>query len=113
MHRNSSNWMITLTTTAQSKIAQQLLKRPALGLRVGVKTTGCSGYAYVFEYVDQPTDDDLRYQFDDIAIYVDKRHEPMLRDLTIDFVRRGLNEGFEFTNPIEKDRCGCGESFRV
>jgi iron-sulfur cluster assembly protein len=84
-----------------------------LGIRVGVKTTGCSGLAYVLEFVDQPTTVDLIHQFDGFIIAIDPKHIAYLNEMTIDYARNGLNEGFEFKNPIEKDRCGCGESFRV
>jgi len=81
--------MISITEKAAEKINQQLKRRgKGLGIRVGVKTTGCSGLAYVLSQV-----------------YLD--------GLTIDWIRNGLNEGFEFKNPNERDRCGCGESFRI
>ena len=106
--------MITVTSTASKKIQQQLARRGSgVGLRVGVKTTGCSGLAYVLEYVDQPNPTDQCIDCGDCKIYVDPKSCPYLQGLEIDFVRNGLNEGFEFRNPNERDRCGCGESFRV
>jgi len=108
--------MITLTEQAKKKIKNYLTKRgKGVGIRIGVKTTGCSGLAYVLEYVDsyEPDDGTINYAQDDFAVLVDKKHEPYLLGMTVDFVRNGLNEGFEFSNPNERDRCGCGESFRV
>lgn len=106
--------MIQATDLAISKIRQQLNKRgKGLGIRVGVKTTGCSGLAYVLEFVDTETDVDMKIECDGCNIYIDPKSCPYLQGLTIDYQKHGLNEGFEFLNPNEKDRCGCGESFRV
>lgn len=106
--------MITATDTATKKIVENLQRRgQGLGIRLGVRTTGCSGLAYVLEYVDQVTDDDMTYDMKDFVIVVDPKSSVYLEGLEIDYVRQGLNEGFEFNNPLEKDRCGCGESFRV
>ena len=106
--------MITVTETAQKKIKQTLARRGrGIGIRIGVKTTGCSGLAYVLEYVDilNPTDECV--DCDGYQIFVDPKSCPYVQGTTIDWVRNGLNEGFEFKNPNERDRCGCGESFRV
>ena len=106
--------MITATEVAGRKIVENLRRRGhGLGIRLGVRTTGCSGLAYVLEYVDQVTDEDIAYDMKDFVIVVDPKSQEYLKDLEIDYVRQGLNEGFEFRNPIERDRCGCGESFRV
>lgn len=105
--------MIKLTTTALNKINSQLQRRGGIGIRVGVRTTGCSGLAYVLEYVDQLTDGDDSILFDNFAVIINKRDQPYLTGMEIDYVREGLNEGFRFNNPNEKDRCGCGESFRI
>jgi iron-sulfur cluster assembly protein len=108
--------MITLTEQAQNKIKKYLQKRgKGIGIRIAVKTTGCSGLAYVLEYVDQFEDDGsvTNYTQGDISVLVDKKSEPYLLGMTVDFVRNGLNEGFSFSNPNERDRCGCGESFRI
>lgn len=106
--------MIKVTDTATRKIVQNLQRRGrGLGIRLGVRTTGCSGLAYVLEYVDQVNSDDMAYDMKDFVIVVDPKSQTILQDLEIDYIRQGLNEGFEFRNPIEKDRCGCGESFRV
>ena len=106
--------MITITEQAAKKIRQQLAKgNKGQGLRVGVRTTGCSGLAYVLEYVDTPKPEDQCIDCNDCKIFVDPKSCVYLNGLTIDYVRNGLNEGFEFQNPNERDRCGCGESFRV
>jgi iron-sulfur cluster assembly protein len=106
--------MITATDKAIQKIKQQIQKRgKGLGIRIGVKTTGCSGLAYVLEYVDTPDDTDFKLECEGCNIYIDTRSCPYLQGTTIDYVRNGLNEGFQFSNPNERDRCGCGESFRI
>jgi len=107
--------MINLTPTAINKIRKLVAAKNYAGIRLGVKTTGCSGLAYVLEYVDQHTADDttINYAQSGFSVIVDKRHEVYLSGMTVDYVRQGLNEGFEFSNPNERDRCGCGESFRV
>lgn len=106
--------MITLTETAANKIRQQLARRgKGLGIRVGIKTTGCSGLAYVIEYVDTPKPEDLSFVTHTIHVFVDPKSLAYLDGSEMDWVRNGLNEGFEFKNPNAKDECGCGESFRV
>lgn len=108
---------ITVTDVAAKKIQQNLQRRGhGVGIRVGVRTTGCSGLAYVLEYVDQASEHEgtLTIQANNnVNIFLDRKDEPYLNGMTIDYVRQGLNEGFEFVNPNERDRCGCGESFRV
>ena len=108
--------MITVTETARKRIKQTLERRgKGVGIRIGVKTTGCSGLAYVLEYVDEYVAEAgvTNYAQPDFAILVGAKDEPYLDGLVMDWVRNGLNEGFEFNNPNERDRCGCGESFRV
>jgi iron-sulfur cluster assembly protein len=109
--------MITFTEIAHARIKKQLLSRGhGIGIKVGVKTTGCSGLAYVLEYVDKLVDEHALYHItgtSDFAVVIDKKHEPYLTGMIVDYVRNGLNEGFEFQNPNERDRCGCGESFRI
>lgn len=106
--------MISLTDAAQRKIVQTLKRRGSgIGIRVGVRTTGCSGLAYVLEYVDSPRPDDQCVDCADCKIYIDPKSCPYLQGMIVDYVRQGLNEGFEFRNPNERDRCGCGVSFRV
>ena len=108
--------MITVTNTAANKINANLAKRgKGIGIRVGIRTTGCSGMAYVLEYIDTPplTRDWFMYESNGATVYVNGKDLVYMDGMEIDYVRQGLNEGFEFNNPIEKDRCGCGESFRV
>jgi iron-sulfur cluster assembly protein len=106
--------MITVTDQAAKKILANIAKRGSgIGIRLGVRTTGCSGMAYVLEYIDQLNIDDTVTETNGVDIIIDAKSIAYLENVTIDYVRQGLNEGFEFTNSIEKDRCGCGESFRV
>lgn len=107
--------MITITETARNKIQKLLQSNGYAGIRVGVKTTGCSGLAYVLEYVKnyQADTSTVNYAHPDFVVLIDRKHEVYLKGMTVDYVRQGLNEGFEFQNPNERDRCGCGESFRV
>lgn len=108
--------MISLTKLAADKIKEFLKKRGSgIGVMVGVKTTGCSGLAYTIEYVDSPpvTRDHFCYENYDVQVWTDGRSLVYLTGMTIDWVKRGLNEGFEFINPNESARCGCGESFTV
>ena len=108
--------MISLTEKAYNKVKYQLLKRgKGGGIRLGVRTTGCSGLAYTMEYVDAYDDEVgvINYAQKDFVVLVDMKSDAYLQGLTMDWVRNGLNEGFDFKNPNEKDRCGCGESFRI
>lgn len=106
--------MISLTEAAAKKVKQTLQRRGhGEGIRLGVKTTGCSGLAYVLEYVDNPQPEDQCIDCNGCKIFVDPKSCVYLQGLTVDYVRQGLNEGFEFKNPNERDRCGCGESFRI
>ena len=108
--------MITITEQATRKIEQNLKRRGrGAGIRIAVRTTGCSGMAYVLEYIDFPpvTRDWFKYESNGATVYVNGKDLVYIDGIEIDYVRRGLNEGFEFNNPNERDRCGCGESFRV
>lgn len=107
--------MISLTDTARKKITKLVETKGYAGIRVAVKTTGCSGLAYVLEYVKdyQPEPGVTNFAQDDFVVLVGAKDLVYLQGMTIDYVRQGLNEGFEFSNPNERDRCGCGESFRV
>ena len=106
--------MITVTSTASNKIKRNLTQRgQGMGIRLGVKTTGCSGLAYVLEYVDTLAPEDTAFEQDGFVVVVDPKSLTLMDGMEIDYVRQGLNEGFEFKNPNEKDRCGCGESFRI
>ncbi len=108
--------MITVTETAKNKIKQLLKSRgKGVGIRLGVKTTGCSGLAYTLEYVDEYLSEPgvTNFAQEDFVVLVDRKSLVYLTGLTVDWIKHGLNEGFEFINPNERDRCGCGESFRV
>ena len=108
--------MISLTEEASNKVKQQLMCRgKGVGIRIGVRTTGCSGLAYTMEYVDEYTAEVgvTNFGHPDFVLLVDAKSLAYLNGLTMDWVRNGLNEGFDFINPNERDRCGCGESFRV
>ena len=108
--------MITVTNAAAKQIKLLLAKRgKGVGIRLGVRTTGCSGLAYTLEYVDNYEAEMgiINYAQPDFVVLVDAKADTYLNGMTIDWVRNGLNEGFDFKNPNERDRCGCGESFRV
>jgi iron-sulfur cluster assembly protein len=106
--------MITLTKTAAEKIQSYLENRgKGLGIRIGIKTTGCSGLSYIIEYVDIPNNEDMSFVSHGIHIFTDPKSLVYIEGLEMDWVRNGLNEGFDFNNPNEKNRCGCGESFTV
>ncbi len=105
---------ITITENAASRVKSFLHDRgKGVGLRVGVKTTGCSGMAYVIEFADEVDKNDTIFEDRGIKIIVDPKCLMYLDGTELDFVKEGLNEGFKFTNPNEKARCGCGESFSV
>ncbi|NYT37016.1 iron-sulfur cluster assembly protein IscA [Allopusillimonas soli] len=105
---------ITLTERAADHIQRYIQRRgKGLGLRLGVKMTGCSGLAYKLDYVDEAKDGDLLFEQHGIKLYVDAKSLPFLEGTEVDFTREGLNEGFRFANPNEKASCGCGESFTV
>lgn len=105
---------ITLTQTAADRISDFLENRgKGIGLRLGVKTTGCSGMAYVLEFVDQLNPDDEVFEDHGVKVIVDKKSLVYIDGTELDFAKEGLNEGFIFNNPNEKAQCGCGESFTV
>ena len=105
---------ITLTEKAANHVNRSLQKRgKGCGLRLGVRTTGCSGLAYQLEYVDEAAPEDQVFESKGIKIFVDPKSLTYIDGTELDFVREGLNEGFKFQNPNVKDECGCGESFRV
>jgi iron-sulfur cluster assembly protein len=105
---------ITLSEAAATHVSRYLQRRgKGVGVRLGVKTTGCSGLAYKLEYADEVAPEDLVFEDRGVKVLIDPKSLPYLDGTELDFVREGLNEGFKFINPKEKDRCGCGESFRV
>ena len=105
---------ITLTEPAAGRIKQFLENRgKGVGLRLGVRTSGCSGMAYVIEFADEVDDSDQVFETQGVKIIVDPKSLVYLDGTEVDFTREGLNEGFKFNNPNVKDECGCGESFNV
>lgn len=106
--------MISLSEKAAERVKTTLDNRgKGLGIRLGVKTTGCSGMAYMIEFVDEPNAEDMSFVSYGVAVFVDPKSLAYLDGVQVEWVKKGLNEGFDFTNPNERDRCGCGESFRV
>lgn len=106
--------MITLTNKAVTHVKDFLANRGSgVGIRVGVRTAGCSGLAYVLEFVDEPNDTDERFYNDGVGVFVDPKSLVYLDGLQMDYVTEGLNSGFKFTNPNQTGECGCGESFTV
>ena len=105
---------ITLTQRAATHVQNYLTKRgKGIGLRFGVRTTGCSGMAYKIEFVDAASAEDQSFESNGVKVFVDPKSLAYIDGTELDFVREGLNEGFKFNNPKEKDTCGCGESFNV
>ncbi|KRI00753.1 iron-sulfur cluster assembly protein IscA [Curvibacter sp. PAE-UM] len=105
---------VSLTEAAARHVTRYLSKRgKGVGVRLGVKTTGCSGLAYKLEYVDEIASEDIVFEDHGVKVLIDPKSLSYIDGTQLDYVREGLNEGFRFNNPNERDRCGCGESFRV
>lgn len=105
---------IAITEKAAKKVQKHLISRgKGVGIQVGVRTTGCSGLAYKLEYVDEAVNEAIKYESNGINIFVSPKDLPYIDGMLMDWKREGLNEGFDFINDKEKDRCGCGESFRI
>jgi iron-sulfur cluster assembly protein len=105
---------ISMTGAASERVKSFLDNRgKGLGLRVGIKTTGCSGMAYVLEFVDELNEDDSTFDIDGVTLVVDAKSLTFIDGTQLDFQKEGLNEGFRFKNPNVKGECGCGESFTV
>ena len=105
---------IQLSEAAARHVSDSLAKRGSgVGVRLGVKTTGCSGLAYELEYVDAVAPGDIVLEQHGVKLMIDPTNLAFIDGTQLDWVREGLNEGFKFSNPNERDRCGCGESFRV
>jgi len=105
---------IQLTEAAARHVSRYLERRgKGLGLRLGVKTTGCSGLAYKLEYADEIQPEDVQFESHGVRVLVDPKSLVYIDGTELDFVREGLNEGFKFNNPNVKSECGCGESFKV
>ena len=110
----SESAQVSLTAAAADQVRRQLDRRGhGTGLRVGVKASGCSGFAYRVDFADEVGPQDLVFQSHGVQVVVAKDHLPVLAGVEVDFVRQGLNESFKFRNPNVKDECGCGESFTV
>ena len=105
---------ISLTDSAADRVRNFLASRgQGIGLRLGVRKTGCSGFAYVINYADQSLADDLVFDSNGVKVFVDPASLPLIDGTIVDFVKQGLNEAFKFKNPNVKGECGCGESFNV
>lgn len=105
---------ITLTPAAARHVAKSITKRGSgIGLRLAVKTSGCNGFAYGLEFVDNTNPDDECFESHGVKVIIDPRSLSMLTGTELDFVREGLNEGFKFNNPNATANCGCGESFTI
>ena len=105
---------ITLTEDAAKHVLNFIAKRgKGVGLRIGVRTSGCSGMAYKLEFADEVGGDDIQFTSNGVTVLVDPKSLPYIDGMELDFRREGLNEGFKFNNPNVKNQCGCGESFGV
>jgi len=105
---------VTLTERAAGHVQSFLVKRgKGVGLRVGVRTSGCSGMAYKLEFADTVEANDQQFESHGVRVVVDPKSLPYVDGTELDYTREGLNEGFKFSNPNVKDECGCGESFNV
>ncbi len=105
---------ISLTEAAANHVKGYLKNRgKGIGLRLGVRTTGCSGMAYVLEFADEIGENDKVFEDNEVKVVIDEKSLIYLDGTELDFAREGLNEGFKFNNPNVKDECGCGESFNV
>ena len=105
---------VTLSQRAAEHVASYLAKRgKGIGLRLGVRTSGCSGVAYKLEFADVEEADDVSFESFGVKVLIDAKSLPYLDGTELDYTREGLSEGFKFNNPNVKDACGCGESFTV
>jgi iron-sulfur cluster assembly protein len=105
---------ITLTDKAVQRVQSFLAERGAgIGIRLGVKRTGCSGFAYTVNYADEIDDEDIVFDLSDVKVVVDKESLQYIDGTEVDFAREGLNESFRFRNPMATGECGCGESFTI
>jgi iron-sulfur cluster assembly protein len=114
MNKGRRGMAILLTESAADRVRSHLEKRGAgIGLRVGIKKTGCSGFAYVVNYADEIRPEDSVFEARGVKVVVDRTSLPLIDGTLVDFVKQGLNEAFKFQNPKAKGECGCGESFNV
>lgn len=108
------NKMVKATEIAEKQIKAALIgRKKGIGIRLGVRTSGCNGYAYTLEFADKVEKEDQVTQCDGFVILVDEKSQLFLEGVILDYAKKGLNEGFEFINEKEKSRCGCGESFQM
>ena len=112
--KENERMAVTLSERAAKHVANYIAKRgKGIGLRLGVRTSGCSGVAYKLEFADAVEAEDLAFESHGVKVFVDAKSLPYLDGTELDYVREGLSEGFKFNNPNVKDACGCGESFTV
>jgi len=105
---------VTLTEKAAQHVSNFIAKRgKGVGVRLGVKTSGCSGMSYKLEFADTEMPEDIVFEYFGVKLLIDPKSLPYLEGTELDFTKEGLNEGFKFNNPNVKDACGCGESFNV
>lgn len=105
---------ITLTEAAANRVEKYLVNRgKGVGLRLGVRTSGCSGMAYTLEFVDEPKPEDQFFESHGVKVFIDPKSLAYIDGTELDFTKEGINEGFKFNNPNVKDECGCGESFTI
>ena len=105
---------ISMTNAAAERVRSYLAKRGrGIGLRIGVKKTGCSGWAYIVDYADDVGTEDIVFDSDELKVVVDRKSLELIDGTEIDFVKEGINEAFKFRNPNSTSECGCGESFSV
>jgi iron-sulfur cluster assembly protein len=114
VRKDEGDMAILLTESAANRVKTHLAQRGiGIGLRVGIKKTGCSGFAYVVNYADAINPEDAVFEALGVKVVVDPNSLPLIDGTTVDFVKQGLNEAFKFQNPKAKGECGCGESFNV
>jgi len=112
--KKSLNKELSLTNAAIEHLLKQLSKKTsAIGVRLSLNKTGCSGLSYVFDLVEQENKDDRKIMFNKLSIYIDNKSYPFLKGLKIDFVKDGLNNKYVYQNPNQTGECGCGESFTI
>lgn len=105
---------VTMSEAAAQHVSRYIAKRgKGIGIRLGVKTSGCSGMAYKLEFADAADPEDIIFESHGLKVLVDPKSLPYIDGTELDFAKEGLNEGFKFNNPNVKDQCGCGESFNV
>ena len=111
---NTKKAALTLSKTALNHMSKQLKSHPeAIGVRLSLNKTGCSGLSYDFEFISEANNNDHKFNFDDVTIYIEHKSYPYLKGLEIDFVKEGLNQKYVYINPNQTGQCGCGESFTI